>query len=119
WYKGLAHAHVLSVGVNCSLAAHEMRPYVAELAKSAVEYTTCYPNAGLPNALGDFDETPAITSKLLQEFADDGLVNMVGGCCGTTPDHVKAIKAAVEGLRPRKKPAPLPAGQKNSRFSGL
>ena len=115
WYTSLAHAGALSVGVNCSLGAHEMRPYVAELSGLATEYVTCYPNAGLPNALGEFDETPEVTAKLLRSMADEGLVNLVGGCCGTTPDHVRAIARAVEGVRPRKPGSP----PRLTRFSGL
>ncbi len=117
WYESVAHVRPVTVGVNCSLGAIEMRPYVAELAKRATEYITCYPNAGLPNALGEFDETPEITAKLLRELADANLVNLVGGCCGTTPDHIRAIASAVKGLRPRK-PAP-PEKPKLSRFAGL
>jgi 5-methyltetrahydrofolate--homocysteine methyltransferase len=117
WYTSVAHAKPVSVGVNCSLGAPEMRPYVAELAKIAPEYVTCYPNAGLPNTLGDFDETPDVTARYLREFAEANLVNLVGGCCGTTPDHVRAIVHAMEGLRPRRPSAPsLP---KLSRFAGL
>ena len=117
WYESVRHAHPMSVGVNCSLGATEMRPYVAELAKIAPEYVTCYPNAGLPNPLSDtgFDETPEITSRLLREMADAGLLNLVGGCCGTTPEHVRAIAAAVKGLRPRKPAPPTRA----TKYAGL
>ncbi len=117
WYTSIAHARPLSVGVNCSLGAREIRPYVAELADLAPELVTCYPNAGLPNALGEFDETPEVTANLLREFAEAGLVNMVGGCCGTTPDHVRAIARAVEGLRPRARA--VPSKPRLSRYSGL
>ncbi len=117
WYESIAHARPISVGVNCSLGAAEMRPYVAALAARAPEYVTCYPNAGLPNALGEFDETPEITSRLLRELAEANLVNVVGGCCGTTPDHIRAIAQAVKGLRPRKPPAP--EKPKPTRFAGL
>src|SRR5690606_37586021 len=95
----------------------DIRQYVAELAKLSPELVTCYPNAGLPNALGEFDETPDVTAAQLREFAEAGLVNMVGGCCGTTPDHVRAIAAAVKTIRPRK-PTPPPR-PRLSRFSGL
>ena len=117
WYESIHHIKPVSVGVNCSLGANEMRPYVEELAKLAPEYITCYPNAGLPNALGDFDETPEITARLLRELADANLVNLVGGCCGTTPDHIRAIAAAVKGLRPRK--PPVAETPKLTRFAGL
>jgi 5-methyltetrahydrofolate--homocysteine methyltransferase len=117
WYTSIEHAKPLSVGINCSLGGKDIRPYVVELAGMAPEYVSCYPNAGLPNALGGFDETPEITSSLLREMAEAGLVNFVGGCCGTTPDHVRAIVAATKGLRPRKRPAP--PKPKLTRYSGL
>ena len=117
WYTSVAHAKPISVGVNCSLGAPEMRPYVAELAKIAPEYVTCYPNAGLPNALGEFDETPDVTSRYLRDFAEANLVNLVGGCCGTTPDHIRAIVHAMEGVRPRR-PTP-PEKPKLTRYAGL
>jgi 5-methyltetrahydrofolate--homocysteine methyltransferase len=123
WYTSVEYARPFSVGVNCSLGATEMRPYVAELSKLHPGYVSCYPNAGLPNPLSEtgFDETPEITSRLLREMAEAGLVNVVGGCCGTTPEHVRAIARAVEGIRPRK-PAARPAGRSAphpTRFSGL
>jgi 5-methyltetrahydrofolate--homocysteine methyltransferase len=114
WYS-VAHARPLSVGVNCALGAREMRPYVEELSRIADVHVTCYPNAGLPNAFGEYDETPETTSALLREFAAEGLVNVVGGCCGTTPDHVRAIAARVDGMTPRT-PARV---ERFSRFSGL
>ena len=117
WYQSVAHSRPVSVGLNCSLGATEMRPYVAELAKIAPDYVSCYPNAGLPNPLGEFDETPPITARLLRELADAGLVNLVGGCCGTTPEHVKAIRAAVEGVIPRR--PHVIEKPKLTRFSGL
>jgi 5-methyltetrahydrofolate--homocysteine methyltransferase len=117
WYESVRHIQPVSVGVNCSLGAVEMRPYVAELAKRAPEYVTCYPNAGLPNALGEFDETPAITARLLHELAEANLVNLVGGCCGTTPDHIRAIAEAVKGLKPRR--PPTPERPKPTRYAGL
>lgn len=98
WYS-VRHAQPLSVGLNCALGAALMRPYVQELAKVAGDtFISCYPNAGLPNPMSDtgFDETPEITSRLVHEFAAEGLVNIVGGCCGTTPDHIGAIARAVE-----------------------
>ncbi|MBD0331007.1 MAG: homocysteine S-methyltransferase family protein, partial [Thermoleophilia bacterium] len=109
------HARPLIVGVNCSLGAAQMRPFVEELARIVPTHVSCHPNAGLPNAFGTHDEQPADTSRLLREFAEDGLVNVVGGCCGTTPEHTRAIAAAVRDLRPRRLPAPGRA----PRLSGL
>ncbi len=97
WYS-VRHAQPLAVGLNCALGAALMRPYIQELAKAAPDtFISCYPNAGLPNPMSDtgFDETPDVTSRLLREFAAEGLVNIVGGCCGTTPDHIAAIASAV------------------------
>jgi 5-methyltetrahydrofolate--homocysteine methyltransferase len=104
FYASIRHARPLSVGINCALGARDMRPYLAELARIAECYVTSYPNAGLPNAFGGYDERPEETSALLREFADSRFVNIVGGCCGTTPDHIRAIAAAVNGVAPR----PLP-----------
>ena len=100
WYS-VRHARPLAVGLNCALGAALMRPYIQELARVAPDtFISCYPNAGLPNPMSDtgFDETPADTSRLLHEFAQEGLVNIVGGCCGTTPEHIGAIRAAVAPL---------------------
>ena len=102
FYHSVAHAEPLAVGVNCSLGATDMRPYVAELARLSSTYISCYPNAGLPNAFGEYDEAPETTASLLREFAESGLVNLVGGCCGTTPAHIRCIAEAVEGLPPRR-----------------
>jgi 5-methyltetrahydrofolate--homocysteine methyltransferase len=101
FWTSVAHARPLAVGVNCALGAREMRPYVAELARLADGFVSCYPNAGLPNAFGQYDEQAAETAALIRDFATAGLVNIVGGCCGTTPDHIRAIAAAVEGIAPR------------------
>ncbi|HEX6839379.1 MAG TPA: methionine synthase [Polyangia bacterium] len=101
WWVSVAHARPFAVGINCALGAAEMRPYLAELAAIADCYVSCYPNAGLPNAFGEYDETPEMTAAQLREFATSGLVNLVGGCCGTTPAHIAAIAGAVEGLPPR------------------
>ena len=101
FWVSIAHAKPFSVGVNCALGARDMRPYVEELARLADCYISCYPNAGLPNAFGGYDELPADTASALREFADSGLVNIVGGCCGTTPDHIRAIAATVQGHTPR------------------
>jgi 5-methyltetrahydrofolate--homocysteine methyltransferase len=106
FWTSVAHARPISVGINCSLGAEQMRPFLADLAAAATCYVSCYPNAGLPNPLAPtgYDEEPPTTSRLLRGFADDGLVNIVGGCCGTTPAHIAAIARALEGVPPR----PLP-----------
>ena len=103
FWISVEHAAPLVVGVNCSLGAAEMRPFVEDLAELAPTWVACHPNAGLPNALGVHDEQPEDTSRFLGEFARDGLVNIVGGCCGTTPEHVRQIAAAVEGVAPRER----------------
>jgi 5-methyltetrahydrofolate--homocysteine methyltransferase len=98
FWHSVRHANPLSIGLNCALGAALMRPYVQELNRAAPEtFISCYPNAGLPNPMSDtgFDETPEVTSRLVHEFAAEGLVNIVGGCCGTTPDHIGAIAKAV------------------------
>jgi 5-methyltetrahydrofolate--homocysteine methyltransferase len=115
FWVSIAHAAPLIVGLNCALGAREMRPHLAELAKISPTYVSCYPNAGLPNAFGEYDEQPATTASLLRSFALDGLVNVVGGCCGTTPAHIRAIAHAVDGLPPR----PLPTLERHTQFSGL
>jgi 5-methyltetrahydrofolate--homocysteine methyltransferase len=115
FWTSVAHASPLIVGVNCSLGAAEMRPFVEDFAHAATTWVACYPNAGLPNEMGLHDERPEDTSRLLGEFAREGLVNVVGGCCGTTPDHVRAISAAVAGVRPRVVPEPRGV----TSFSGL
>jgi 5-methyltetrahydrofolate--homocysteine methyltransferase len=111
----IAHARPFCVGVNCALGAAEMRPYMADLSRVATCWTHCYPNAGLPNAFGEYDETPEQTSGELREFASHGLVNIMGGCCGTTPDHIRAIAAAAEGQAPRRPAVPEPL----TRLAGL
>ena len=103
WYS-VRHVQPLSIGLNCALGAALMRPYIQELNQIAGDtFISCYPNAGLPNPMSEtgFDETPEVTSRLVHEFAADGLVNIVGGCCGTTPDHIAAIGEKVQPLRPR------------------
>ena len=107
FYVSIRHARPLSVGINCALGARDMRPYLAELAAIAECRVSCYPNAGLPNAFGEYDETPDETARLLGEFAESGLVNLLGGCCGTTPEHIAAIARAVDGTPPRAVPAGL------------
>jgi 5-methyltetrahydrofolate--homocysteine methyltransferase len=104
FWHSVRHARPLAIGLNCALGATLMRPYIQELAKVANDtFISCYPNAGLPNPMSDtgFDETPDVTSRLLHEFAAEGLVNIVGGCCGTTPEHIGAIDKAVSPLAPR------------------
>jgi 5-methyltetrahydrofolate--homocysteine methyltransferase len=115
FWTSVEHVRPLIVGVNCSLGAEQMRPHVAELARVADAHVSCHPNAGLPNAFGGYDEGPHDTSRLLREFAEAGLVNVVGGCCGTTPEHTRAIVEAVSGVRPRTRPDRRGA----TRFSGL
>ena len=101
FWNSVRHARPLLVGLNCALGASEMRPYLAEIARVANCFVSCYPNAGLPNAFGEYDEAPEQTATILREFAASGLVNLVGGCCGTTPEHVTAMAAAVAGQSPR------------------
>jgi 5-methyltetrahydrofolate--homocysteine methyltransferase len=104
FWHSVRHAQPLAIGLNCALGATLMRPYIQELNKVAGDtFISCYPNAGLPNPMSDtgFDETPDVTSRLLHEFAAEGLVNIVGGCCGTTPEHIGAIGRAVGPLAPR------------------
>ncbi|MCE6999266.1 methionine synthase [Saccharothrix sp. S26] len=115
FWNSIAHADPLVVGVNCSLGAAEMRPHVTELARIAGTYTASHPNAGLPNAFGGYDQTPEETAALLRGFAEEGVVNIVGGCCGTTPDHIELIASAVKDMRPRSV-ARVPD---RTRFSGL
>ncbi|QRF57884.1 homocysteine S-methyltransferase family protein [Variovorax paradoxus] len=104
FWHSVRHARPLAIGLNCALGAALMRPYIQELARVADDtFISCYPNAGLPNPMSDtgFDETPDVTSRLLHEFAAEGLVNIVGGCCGTTPDHIAAIGRAVSPVAGR------------------
>ncbi|MBP7545747.1 MAG: homocysteine S-methyltransferase family protein [Acidovorax sp.] len=105
FWHSVRHAKPLTIGLNCALGAALMRPYIQELAKAAPDtFISCYPNAGLPNPMSDtgFDETPEVTSRLVHEFAAEGLVNVLGGCCGTTPDHIGAIAQAVAGQSTRR-----------------
>lgn len=105
FYTSIMHAKPLSVGLNCALGAKEMRPHIEELSQIAACYTSAYPNAGLPNAMGEYDEHPEDTAHFIEEWAKEGFVNIVGGCCGTTPDHIRHIAEHVKKLKPR----PLPA----------
>jgi 5-methyltetrahydrofolate--homocysteine methyltransferase len=115
FWISVEHAEPFIVGVNCSLGATDMRPFLESLASLASTYVSCHPNAGLPNALGLHDEQPGDTSRFLRQFAEDGLVNLVGGCCGTTPEHTQEIARSVEGLRPRR----VPERSTRPRFAGL
>ncbi|WP_345771452.1 methionine synthase [Geodermatophilus normandii] len=115
FWNSVRHVRPLLVGLNCALGAKELRPYVAELARLAGTFVSAYPNAGLPNAFGEYDEAPEDTAAVLRGFAEDGFVNIVGGCCGTTPAHIAAVAAAVEGLPPRTPVTSRPA----LRLSGL
>ena len=115
FWNSIAHAGLFSVGLNCALGAKDMRPYIAELSRVAPCYITCYPNAGLPNEFGQYDQTPGEMADLIKEFAQSGLINIVGGCCGTTPEHIEAICEAVASVTPRTL-KPLPP---RSFYSGL
>ena len=115
FWNSIAHAKPFSVGLNCALGAREMRAHLAEISRVADTLVCAYPNAGLPNEFGLYDESPDYMASLIREFATSGLVNVVGGCCGTTPDHIAAIAQAVEGLAPRAVPAVAP----RLRLSGL
>ncbi len=101
FWNSVRHAKPLLIGLNCALGAQEMRPYLAEMSRIADCFVSCYPNAGLPNHFGEYDEAPEQTASVVREFAESGLVNILGGCCGTTPEHIGAIAAGIEGLAPR------------------
>lgn len=115
FWNSIRHAKPIAVGLNCALGAPEMRPYIAEMARIADTYISCYPNAGLPNAFGEYDESPEAQASYIADFADAGLVNMVGGCCGTAPAHIAEIAKVVEGKPPRE----VPAIDVATRLSGL
>ncbi len=116
FYISIEHARPFSVGINCALGAEEMRPFLRDLSEVSECYLSCYPNAGLPNAFGEYDQTPAQMAKLLGGFAEDGFLNLVGGCCGTTPEHIAAIREAVSKSSPR---SPRSPSQHYASFSGL
>lgn len=118
FWTSVRHARPLSVGINCALGAREMRPFLSELSSFASDtFVSCYPNAGLPNAFGEYDEPPEVTAAILREFTLDGLVNILGGCCGTTPEHIRAIANAVQNLPPVRR---LRREEENvTRFAGL
>ncbi len=109
FYISVMHANPISIGLNCALGAREMRPHVEELSQIASCYVSAYPNAGLPNAMGEYDETANETAIIISEFAREGWVNIVGGCCGTTPDHIRAIAGAMKNYEPRSLPEMLSA----------
>ncbi|WP_168407954.1 methionine synthase [Acinetobacter indicus] len=115
FWNSMRHAEPISIGFNCALGADAMRPHVKTVADVADVFVSAHPNAGLPNAFGGYDETPEQTAAFLKEFAESGLINITGGCCGTTPDHIRAIAQAVEGIAPRQLPEIEPA----CRLSGL
>ncbi len=115
FYDSIRHAKPFSVGINCALGGKEMRPYMAELARLSECYVSCYPNAGLPNAFGGYDETPEEMAAVLHSFAKEGWVNLLGGCCGSTPEHIAAIAKAVKTTPPRQSLPPHHA----LRLSGL
>ena len=115
FWNSIRHAQPIAVGLNCALGAPEMRPYIAEMSRIADTFVSCYPNAGLPNAFGEYDESPEHQAGYLAEFAESGLVNLVGGCCGTAPPHIAAIARVVEGVPPREVPRIAVA----TRLSGL
>ena len=117
FWNSVSHAKPLSVGINCALGAEAMRPYIQELSNIAGCYISCYPNAGLPNPLSEtgYDQTPEMTGSLLKDFGESGFLNMVGGCCGTTPDHIKSIVDCIKDLKPRK----IPELEAATRLSGL
>lgn len=98
------YSHLDSVGLNCALGATEMRPFIQRISNVAETFVSCYPNAGLPNALGDYDQDPDTMAQSILEFAKDGFLNIVGGCCGTTPAHIKKIAEVVSGIKPRRLP---------------
>ncbi|HSY96321.1 MAG TPA: methionine synthase, partial [Steroidobacteraceae bacterium] len=115
FWNSIRHARPAVVGLNCALGGKQLRPYVEELARIADTFVCAYPNAGLPNAFGEYDETPEQTAAILGEFASSGFLNMLGGCCGTTPEHIRAMVRAVAGIAPRRVPRIAPA----CRLSGL
>src|SRR3954462_3505045 len=115
FYNSVRHARPLSIGLNCALGAKELRPYMEELAKLAESFTSCHPNAGLPNAFGEYEDTPESMSRHIGEWAREGWLNIAGGCCGTTPEHIAAMRDALRGVAPRR-PAARPLAL---RLSGL
>jgi 5-methyltetrahydrofolate--homocysteine methyltransferase len=115
FYNSVRHARPLAVGLNCALGARELRPYIEELARLAETHVCCHPNAGLPNAFGEYEDTPESMSRQIGEWARAGWLNIAGGCCGTTPEHIRAIAAAVTKYPPRR----VPEVEHKMRLSGL
>merc|ERR1711964_875590 len=115
FWNSVRHANPLSVGLNCALGAEELRPYLEELSTKADTFVSAHPNAGLPNEFGEYDQTPEEMAAIVSEFAQSGLVNIIGGCCGSTPEHIRAIADAVRPMAPRK----IPERSKACRLSGL
>jgi len=115
FWNSVRHARPLTVGLNCALGAEELRPYVEELATKADTFVSAHPNAGLPNEFGEYDQTPEEMASIVAEFAQSGLVNVIGGCCGSTPEHIAAIRAAIDGVAPRR----VPEISRACRLSGL
>jgi 5-methyltetrahydrofolate--homocysteine methyltransferase len=115
FWNSIRHARPFAVGLNCALGADLMRPHIAELSRIADTLVAAYPNAGLPNAFGEYDETPGETADMLTEWAESGIVNILGGCCGTTPEHIRLIADATRGKPPRS----IPERPKSLRLAGL
>jgi 5-methyltetrahydrofolate--homocysteine methyltransferase len=115
FWNSLRHAEPLSIGLNCALGAAELRPYVEELSRIAQSHVSAHPNAGLPNEFGEYDQTPEEMAEIVGEFADSGFINIIGGCCGTTPEHIAAVVERVKKVAPR----PLPTIDIQCRLSGL
>src|SRR5690606_13451319 len=115
FWISISHAPLLSVGLNCALGAAQMRPFLQDLSRVAPIFTSAHPNAGLPNEMGQYDQGPDEMASILADFAREGLLNLVGGCCGTTPDHIRAIAEAVKDIAPRE----LPEIERLPRYSGL
>ena len=115
FWNSIRHAKPFAVGLNCALGAELMRPHIAELSRIADTLVSAYPNAGLPNAMGEYDETPDQTGHALHDWAEQGIVNILGGCCGTTPDHIRHVAEAVRGMTPR----PIPERPTAMRLAGL
>jgi 5-methyltetrahydrofolate--homocysteine methyltransferase len=115
FWNSVRHASPFSIGFNCALGAEQLRPYVSELSRISDTYMCVYPNAGLPNEFGEYDQTPQEMARLIESWASDGLINIVGGCCGTTPDHIRAIADSIKNEQPRI----VPNIEKRMRLSGL
>ena len=98
----ISHIPLLSVGFNCALGAEQLKPYLQRLSKATDFYTSAHPNAGLPNAFGEYDQTPKQMQQFIEDYLQDGLINIIGGCCGTSPEHIKAIAEVAQNYQPRK-----------------